>query len=248
MGIFTCTGEFILYLTTYFICTFLNTLFVQRSTPQVHKSLQKLQVAVEFPYLFVQAATFTIITYPMIGYYASSYKVFWYFYAIFCSFLYYNYMGLMLVSLTPNYLVAAILSSVFYTLYNLFAGFLIPKPVSLLILRQIQNKRCFSIFFDQKADLDKLFFLQQIPKWWIWLYYMTPTSWSMNGLLTSQYGDINKEVIVFGETKTVSAFLKDYFGFHHNQLALVAVVLIAFPIAFASIFAFCIGRLNFQRR
>ncbi|KAM1490305.1 pleiotropic drug resistance protein 3-like [Malus sylvestris] len=174
------------------------------------------QVAVEFPYLFVQAATFTIVTYPMIGYYGSSYKVFWYFYAIFCSFLYYNYMGLMLVSLTPNYLVAAILASVFYTLYNLFAGFLIPKP--------------------------------QIPKWWIWLYYMTPTSWSMNGLLTSQYGDINKEVIVFGETKTVSAFLKDYFGFHHDQLALVAVVLIAFPIAFASIFAFCIGRLNFQRR
>ncbi|KAM1576824.1 hypothetical protein ACFX15_032561 [Malus domestica] len=174
------------------------------------------QVAVEFPYLFVQAATFTIVTYPMIGYYGSSYKVFWYFYAIFCSVLYYNYMGLMLVSLTPNYLVAAILASVFYTLYNLFAGFLIPKP--------------------------------QIPKWWIWLYYMTPTSWSMNGLLTSQYGDINKEVIVFGETKTVSAFLEDYFGFHHDQLALVAVVLIAFPIAFASIFAFCIGHLNFQRR
>ncbi|PQM37983.1 pleiotropic drug resistance protein 3-like [Prunus yedoensis var. nudiflora] len=48
--------------------------------------------------------------------------------------------------------------------------------------------------------------------------------------------------------QTVSDFLKDYFGFHHDQLALVAVVLIAFPIAFASIFAFCIGRLNFQRR
>ncbi|XP_004302337.1 PREDICTED: pleiotropic drug resistance protein 3-like [Fragaria vesca subsp. vesca] len=174
------------------------------------------QVAVEVPYILIQAVIFMIITYPMIGYYASAYKVFWYFYAIFCSLLYYNYMGMMLVSLTPNFMVAAILSSVFYTLYNLFAGFLIPKP--------------------------------QIPKWWIWLYYLTPSSWSLNGLLTSQYGDINTEIIIFGEPKTVSAFLKDYFGFHHDQLALVAVVLIAFPITFASIFAYCIGRLNFQKR
>ncbi|KAK9920066.1 hypothetical protein M0R45_028629 [Rubus argutus] len=174
------------------------------------------QVAVEVPYIFIQAVLFLIITYPMIGYYASAYKVFWYLYAVFCSLLYYNYMGMMLVSLTPNFMVAAILSSVFYTLYNLFSGFLIPKP--------------------------------QIPKWWIWLYYLTPSSWSLHGLLTSQYGDINKEIIIFGQPKTVSAFLKDYFGFHHDQLAMVALVLIAFPIAFASIFAYGIGRLNFQRR
>jgi hypothetical protein len=90
--------------------------------------------------------------------------------------------------------------------------------------------------------------LQQIPKWWIWLYYLTPTSWSLNGLLTSQYGDINKEIVVFEETKTVVAFLEDYFGFHHDRLALVAVVLIAFPLVFASLFSYFIGRLNFQRR
>ncbi|KAF3961647.1 hypothetical protein CMV_013749 [Castanea mollissima] len=34
--------------------------------------------------------------------------------------------------------------------------------------------------------------------------------------------------MVFGETKTVVAFLKDYFGFHHDQLPLVAIVLIVF--------------------
>ncbi|KAH0995007.1 hypothetical protein GBA52_018871 [Prunus armeniaca] len=85
-------------------------------------------VAVEVPYLFIQAVIFLIITYPMIGYYGSAYKIFWYFYAVFCSLMYHNYMGLMLVSLTPNFMIAAILSSVFYTLYNLFAGFLIPRP------------------------------------------------------------------------------------------------------------------------
>ena len=90
--------------------------------------------------------------------------------------------------------------------------------------------------------------MQQIPGWWIWLYYLTPTSWTMNGMLTSQYGDIRKEIMVFGETKTVASFLKDYFGFHHDRLAISAIVLIAFPLAFASLFAYCVGRLNFQRR
>ncbi|KAM4118786.1 hypothetical protein ACJW30_03G008200 [Castanea mollissima] len=174
------------------------------------------QVLVEIPYLFMETAIFVMISYPMIGYYGSAYKVFWYFYTIFCSLLSFNYLGMLLVSLTPNFMVAAILASAFYTTFNLFAGFLIPKP--------------------------------QIPKWWIWMYYLTPTSWSLNGMLTSQYGDINKKIVVFGETKTVVAFLEDYFGFHHDQLAIVAVVLIAFPLVFASLFSYFIGQLKFQRR
>ncbi|GMY22097.1 pleiotropic drug resistance protein 3-like, partial [Fagus crenata] len=174
------------------------------------------QVIVEVPYIFTETVIFVTIIYPMIGYYGSAYKVFWYFYVTFCSLLYFNYLGMLLVSFTPNFMVAAILYSSFYTIFNLFAGFLIPKP--------------------------------QIPKWWIWLYYLIPTSWSLNGLLTSQYGDINKDIVVFGQTKTVVAFLREYFGFHHDQLAIVAVVLIAFPIFFASLFAYFIGRLNFQRR
>ncbi|GLT30454.1 hypothetical protein SLA2020_052530 [Shorea laevis] len=76
------------------------------------------QVIIEIPYLFSQAAVVLIITYPMIGYYASAYKVFWYFLAMFCTLLYFNYLGMALVSLTPNFLVAAIVSSVFYTLAN----------------------------------------------------------------------------------------------------------------------------------
>lgn len=67
-------------------------------------------------------------------------------------------------------------------------------------------------------------------------------------MLTSQYGDIDKEIMIFGETKTVASFLKDYFGFHHDRLGISALVLIAFPLALASIFAYCVGRLNFQRR
>ncbi|XP_021291929.1 pleiotropic drug resistance protein 3-like [Herrania umbratica] len=174
------------------------------------------QVFVEIPFLFILAVIYVIITYPMIGYYWSAYKIFWSFYSMFCSLLYFNYLGMLLVSLTPNVQVASIVSSSAYTMLNLFSGFIIPRP--------------------------------QIPKWWLWLYYLCPTSWALNGMLTSQYGDIDKEISAFGETKTVAAFLEDYFGFHHEFLGIVAVVLLVFPVLFATLFAYVIGRLNFQRR
>jgi hypothetical protein len=84
----------------------------------------------EVPYLFIENAIFVMITYPMIGYYVSAYKVFWYFYVTFFSLLYFNYLGMLLVSMTPNFIVTASLSSAFYAIFNLFAGFLIPGPVS----------------------------------------------------------------------------------------------------------------------
>ncbi|CAI9101372.1 OLC1v1038678C1 [Oldenlandia corymbosa var. corymbosa] len=174
------------------------------------------QVTVEIPYILAQAVIYTIITYPMAGYYWTAYKVFWYFYSMFCILLCFNYLGMLLVAITPSYPIAAILQSTFYTNMNLFAGFLVPQP--------------------------------KIPKWWIWLYYMVPTSWSLKGTLTSQFGDIHKPVHVFGADKPVSQFLSDYFGYHHDQLPLVAVILTIYPIVLAVLFALCISKLNFQRR
>ncbi|CAA7046262.1 unnamed protein product [Microthlaspi erraticum] len=174
------------------------------------------QVVSEIPYLFTQAAEFVIVTYPMIGFYPSAYKIFWAVYFTFGSLLTYNYLAMFLISITPNFMVASVLQSLFYVNFNLFSGFLIP--------------------------------VTQIPKWWVWLYYLTPTSWTLNGFFTAQYGDIHEKISVFGESTTVARFLEDYFGFHHNLLAVTAVVQIAFPIALASMFAFFVGKLNFQRR
>ncbi|XP_047941583.1 pleiotropic drug resistance protein 3-like isoform X2 [Salvia hispanica] len=174
------------------------------------------QVIVEIPYVFVQVLVFTVITYPMIGYQFSAYKVFVYFYCMFCTLLSYTYLGMLLIAITPSFPVAATLQSAFYTTFNLFAGFFIPRP--------------------------------QIPKWWIWLYYVVPTSWSLKGVVTSQYGDVEKEIAVFGERKTVAGFLTQYFGFQHNMLPLVIPVLTCYPILFAFLFAYCIRKFNYQRR
>ncbi|WVZ88192.1 hypothetical protein U9M48_034739, partial [Paspalum notatum var. saurae] len=175
------------------------------------------QVAMEIPYAFVQILLFMFIAYPMIGYTWAATKFFWFFYAMFCTLLYFLYLGMMMVSLTPNLQVASILTSMFYTIQNLMSGFIVPAP--------------------------------QIPKWWIWLYYASPMSWTINVLFTTQFGyEEDKKIDVLGEPKYVSAFVRDYFGFRRDLLPLSAIVLAAFPILFATLFGYNISKLNFQRR
>ncbi|GKV23295.1 hypothetical protein SLEP1_g33042 [Rubroshorea leprosula] len=174
------------------------------------------QVIIEIPYIFLEAVLFSMITYPAVNFYKSAYKVFWYLYAMFCTLLYFKYLGMMLVSLTPTSQVAAIFASFSYTLMSLFSGYLIPEP--------------------------------QIPKWWVWAYWICPSSWSVEGIVTSQYADVNKVITAFGEQKTISAFLESQQGYKRQDLPIIAIVLLAFPLFFASIFAYCISKLNFQRR
>ncbi|KAJ1264617.1 hypothetical protein BS78_08G013200 [Paspalum vaginatum] len=175
------------------------------------------QVAMEIPYAFVQTLLFMFIAYPMIGYMWSPTKFFWFLYAMFCTLLYFLYLGMMMVSLTPNIQVASILASMFYTIQNLMSGFIVPAP--------------------------------QIPKWWIWLYYASPMSWTINVLFTTQFGyEEDKKIDVLGETKSISTFVRDYFGFRRDLLPLSAIVLAGFPILFATLFGYNISKLNFQRR
>ncbi|CDP18458.1 unnamed protein product [Coffea canephora] len=88
----------------------------------------------------------------------------------------------------------------------------------------------------------------KIPKWWIWCYWICPPSWSLRGLLSSQYGDIDTGILVFGERKAISSFMDNYFGYHHHNLKVVALVLACFPILFALVFAWATSNLNFQSR
>ncbi|CAM8923252.1 unnamed protein product [Rhodiola kirilowii] len=174
------------------------------------------QVVVEIPYMLTMSMLFFLITYPLIGFDWTTSKVFWYIYAIFSALLYFSYIGMVLVALTPNFQIAAIISSACYTIFSLFTGFIIPQP--------------------------------RIPKWWIWVYYITPTSWTMNALLNSQYGDVHSDMDVFGKQQSISSFLEEYFGYRHDHLPLVGVMLFVFPFLYALLFAFLVGKLNFQRR
>jgi hypothetical protein len=73
----------------------------------------------------------------MIGFEWTVAKFFWYLFFMYFTFLYFTFYGMMVVGLTPSYHVAAIISTLFYAIWNLFSGFLIPYPVSPVIYYSI---------------------------------------------------------------------------------------------------------------
>ncbi|KAJ6334320.1 hypothetical protein OIU78_011252 [Salix suchowensis] len=91
-------------------------------------------------------------------------------------------------------------------------------------------------------------FIQKYPRWWVWGYWISPASWSLKGLLASQYGDIEEEITVYGERKSISSFLRSYFGYKHDDLGVAGIVLLAFPVFFALSYAMATAKLNFQKR
>ncbi|KAM0933651.1 putative ABC-type xenobiotic transporter [Dioscorea sansibarensis] len=94
------------------------------SLPYMHV----MQVVVEIPYVFIQAMYYTLIVYSMMSFQWTAAKFLWFFFISFFSFLYFTYYGMMTVSISPNHQIAAILASTFYSVFNLFSGFFIPRP------------------------------------------------------------------------------------------------------------------------
>jgi len=89
---------------------------------------------------------------------------------------------------------------------------------------------------------------QRIPVWWRWYYWGNPVAWTLYGLVTSQYGDIQDPIEFNGKNTTVEDFLRSYFGFKHSFLGVVSAVLIVYAVTFACIYAIALKFLNFQRR
>ncbi|CAH1451956.1 unnamed protein product [Lactuca virosa] len=85
------------------------------------------QVVIEIPYIFVQTIVYGIIVYAMIGFEWTIVKFFWYLFFMYFTFLYFTFYGMMTVAVTPNHNFAAIISSAFYAIWNLFSGFIVPK-------------------------------------------------------------------------------------------------------------------------
>ncbi|CAA3014915.1 pleiotropic drug resistance 1-like [Olea europaea subsp. europaea] len=171
------------------------------------------QVVIELPYLFIQTLIYGVIVYAMIGFDWTVAKFFWYLFFMYFTLLYFTFYGMMAVAVTPNHNIAAIVSSAFYTLWNLFSGFIIPKT--------------------------------RIPVWWRWYYYICPISWTLYGLVASQFGDFQDEL---EGNETVEHFIRSYFDFRHDFVGYVAIIITGISVLFGFIFAFSIRAFNFQKR
>ncbi|KAJ9184443.1 hypothetical protein P3X46_004169 [Hevea brasiliensis] len=85
------------------------------------------QVAIEAIYVTIQSIIYGFILYTMIGFEWKAGKFFWFIYFITTGFIYFTLYGMMVVALTPNHQIAAIVMSFFLSFWNLFSGFLIPR-------------------------------------------------------------------------------------------------------------------------
>ncbi|KAK9946084.1 hypothetical protein M0R45_011563 [Rubus argutus] len=85
----------------------------------------------------------------------------------------------------------------------------------------------------------------RMPIWWRWYYWICPVSYTLYGLVASQFGDI-KDKMDSGET--VEDFVRTYFGYRHDFVGIVAVVLVGISVLFGFMFAFSIKVFNFQKR
>lgn len=204
----------------------------------------------EIPYVFVQTTYYTLIIYAMMSFQWTAAKFFWFFFISYFSFLYFTYYGMMTVSISPNHEVASIFAAAFYSLFNLFSGFFIPRPVScyfkqtipVILLYRIK-KKTYVVFSSP------LFLFQRIPGWWIWYYWICPLAWTVYGLIVTQYGDLEIPISVPGESEqTISYYITHHFGYHRNFMPVVAPVLVLFAAFFAFMYAICIKKLNFQQR
>ncbi|MCO5595597.1 hypothetical protein L7F22_049642 [Adiantum nelumboides] len=86
------------------------------------------QAAIEIPYVLLQTTLYTLIVYAMLSFQWTAAKFLWFIFFMFLSFLYFAYYGMMCVAVTPSHHFAAIIASGCYGLWNLFSGFLIPRP------------------------------------------------------------------------------------------------------------------------
>nr|QIS68420.1 pleiotropic drug resistance protein 1 [Lycium barbarum] len=171
------------------------------------------QIFIEIPYVFMQAVFCGAIMYAMIGFEWTVSKFIWYLFVLFFTLMYFTFYGMMTVAVTPNVSVAQVVGSFFYGVWNLFSGFIIPRP--------------------------------RMAIWWRWYYWCCPVAWTLYGLIASQFGDLQNKL---SDEETVEQFLKRYFGFEHDFLPIVAVVIVGYTVVFGFTFAFAIKAFNFQTR
>lgn len=88
-----------------------------------------LQVTIEFPYVLVQTLVYGTIFYCMGSYEWTLTKFLLYILFMYFTLLYFTFFGMMTIAITPSQTIAPIIAAPFYTLWNLFSGFMITRKV-----------------------------------------------------------------------------------------------------------------------
>ncbi|KAJ6331383.1 hypothetical protein OIU76_009872 [Salix suchowensis] len=176
------------------------------------------QVAIEAIYVAIQTIVYSILLFSMMGFEWTVTKFLWFYYFIFMCFIYFTLFGMMVVALTPAPQIGAICMSFFTSFWNLFSGFLLPRPLIPIWWR-----------------------------WYYWcspvawtLYGLVTSQVGQNTNEISVPGQI-KDV-------PIKDFLKGYVGFEYDFLPYVAAAHVGWVVLFFFLFSYGIKFLNFQKR
>ncbi|KAF7135728.1 hypothetical protein RHSIM_Rhsim08G0227200 [Rhododendron simsii] len=166
------------------------------------------QVITELPYVLVEAVFFSLIVYSMMGFEWAAAKFFWFLFITYASFLYFTYYGMMTVSITPNHQVAAIFAAAFYSLFNLFSGFFIPRP-----------------------KIPKWWI------WYYWICPVAWTVYGLIVTQYGDVED-TIEVPGMTYDPTIKWYVQNHYGYESDFIGPVAGVLVAFAAFFAFMYAY----------
>ncbi|KAH7845456.1 hypothetical protein Vadar_002249 [Vaccinium darrowii] len=88
----------------------------------------------------------------------------------------------------------------------------------------------------------------RIPIWWRWYYWGNPIAWSLYGLLTSQYGDVEESVKLADgvQSMPIKKLLEDQLGYRYDFLGFSAIAVVGFSSRY--VFSFYLRRRNKVRR
>ncbi|KAL5991460.1 hypothetical protein ACLOJK_012369 [Asimina triloba] len=140
------------------------------------------------------------------------------------------------------YIVFMFLTFAYFTCYGMMAVGLTPNQ---------QVAAVFASAFYSLWNLMSGFLIPKprMPGWWAWFHYIDPIAWTLRGVITSQFGDVESPIVGPGFNGSVGEFVKSYLGFEEKGLVGISVaVLLLFVFLFFGTYATAIKVLNFQRR
>ncbi|CAI7863995.1 unnamed protein product [Closterium sp. NIES-54] len=176
------------------------------------------QGAIETPYVVVETLLFCVITYALLELEWTAGK-FWMYCAFIClTLLCFASFGMMAVAITPNELLAVVLSGFFVMLWNLMCGFLIPKP---------------------EIPVWWSWFYYINPIAWSLYGLITSQLGDIQDPLT---------VPGYPVQITVQQFLDLYLGYQEQWIGYASLILVAFSALFFVVFAVALKVINFQKR
>ncbi|VFQ77207.1 unnamed protein product [Cuscuta campestris] len=92
---------------------------------------------------------------------------------------------------------------------------------------------------------------KRIPIWWRWYYWANPVSWSLYGIVASQYSDISSLIKLpdgMDSSVPLRLLIKNVFGYRHDFVGIAGFMVVGFCVLFTVIFAYAIKSFNFQKR